>query len=515
MSGFQHDWATLTPSTLSSTNPAKVQNFVNGSWKDSKYYLEIPDPLHGGRFITVPNTSIAESYEYIEICKSIPRSGLHNPLKNVTRYRLYGQVCMKVAMNLHNAEIFEYFVQLIQKTAPKSRAQATGELTVVRTFFENFCGDQVRFLARGFNNPGDRDGQQSQGFRWPYGAVCVISPFNFPLEIPVLQMMGALFMGNMVTIKPDPKVAICLEQFLRMLLHCGLPPGDVSLINGTGEAIEHMIKEDSFKLTQFTGSSRIANHLSTLSKGKIKIEDSGFDWKILGPDVFDFDSVSKTSDQDAYEFSGQKCSAQSLLFVHKNWHQSGFIPKIEELASQRSLSDLTIVPILTWTNDRIQSHIDKLLSIPGSNLLFGGTPLTNHSIPADYGAYNPTAIQIPLEKIQENFELVTTELFGPLQIIAIYEDVEQVLSLIERIDNNLTAAVVSNDVNFIRKVLGRTINGTTYAGIRARTTGAPQNHWFGPCGDPRAAGIGTPEAIKLVWSGHREIIMDLMPIDYS
>ena len=52
------------------------------------------------------------------------------------------------------------------------------------------------------------------------------------------------------------------------------------------------------------------------------------------------------------------------------------------------------------------------------------------------------------------------------------------------------------------------MNGTTYTGRRARTTGAPQNHWFGPAGDPRGAGIGSPEAIKLVWSCHREIIED-------
>jgi 1-pyrroline-5-carboxylate dehydrogenase len=57
--------------------------------------------------------------------------------------------------------------------------------------------------------------------------------------------------------------------------------------------------------------------------------------------------------------------------------------------------------------------------------------------------------------------------------------------------NNLTAGIVSNDPIFLDKVLGQTINGVTYCGIRARTTGAPQNHWFGPCGDPRAAGIGT------------------------
>ena len=43
------------------------------------------------------------------------------------------------------------------------------------------------------------------------------------------------------------------------------------------------------------------------------------------------------------------------------------------------------------------------------------------------------------------------------------------------------------------QVLAHSVNGTTYTGIRGRTTGAPQNHWFGPCGDPRGAGIGTPE----------------------
>ena len=74
--------------------------------------------------------------------------------------------------------------------------------------------------------------------------------------------------------------------------------------------------------------------------------------------------------------------------------------------------------------------------------------------------------------------------------------------------HHLTAAVVSNDASFQKKILSRTVNGTTYTGRRARTTGAPQNHWFGPCGDIRGCGIGTSEAIKSVWSLHREIITD-------
>jgi hypothetical protein len=89
---------------------------------------------------------------------------------------------------------------------------------------------------------------------------------------------------------------------------------------------------------------------------------------------------------------------------------------------------------------------------------------------------------------------------------------QNVLDSLEGMHHHLTAAIVSKDINFIEHVLAHTVNGTTYAGIRARTTGAPQNHWFGPAGDPRGAGIGTPEAIRLVWSCHREVIYDHGPV---
>lgn len=92
------------------------------------------------------------------------------------------------------------------------------------------------------------------------------------------------------------------------------------------------------------------------------------------------------------------------------------------------------------------------------------------------------------------------------------DELDLVLEACERMNHHLTAAVVSNDVAFQNKVLGSTVNGTTYVGRRARTTGAPQNHWFGPAGDPRGAGIGTREAIQLVWSCHREIISDEGPL---
>ncbi len=259
----------------------------------------------------------------------------------------------------------------------------------------------------------------------------------------------------------------------------------------------------------------MAESLAETLHGKVRLEDAGFDWKVIGPDFDEewLDYVAWQSDEDAYNASGQKCSAQSALFVHDNWADQ-LVPKLKELAARRSLDDLTIGPVLTWTNKQIQEHIDAVLDVPGTKLLFGGAPLTGHNIPDCYGAYEPTAISVPLSEFDsDHFDLVAKELFGPFQVIVRYgdDDLDTVLSLLERMSHHLTAAVVSADILFQNKVLGATVNGTTYTGMRARTTGAPQNHWFGPSGDPRGAGIGTPEAIQVTWSAHREIISDQGP----
>jgi 1-pyrroline-5-carboxylate dehydrogenase len=93
-------------------------------------------------------------------------------------------------------------------TVPKSYAQASGEVKVTAAFLNNFAGDNVRRLAKSFGVSGDYAGQTSVGHRWPYGSVAIVTPFNFPLEIPVLQLMGALYMGNKPLLKPSEQVSV-------------------------------------------------------------------------------------------------------------------------------------------------------------------------------------------------------------------------------------------------------------------------------------------------------------------
>lgn len=505
-------WATVDPYTLSAAVPHTQQNLVKGQWVGSERYMDVVDPMNGEVFLKVPDTQPHELNDFIESARECPKSGLHNPLKNPERYVQYGELCHQAGHLLGHPDTLNFFAKLIARVMPKSYYQAWYETKVSADFLKNFGGDNPRFLAGGFSVSGDHTGQESRNYRWPYGPVALVAPFNFPLEIPCLQLMGALIMGNKPTVKVDSKVSLVMDQFLRLLTHCGMSPKDVDFINCDGPVMGQLIDQGPYRLTQFTGSSRTGELLAEQTHGKVRLEDAGFDWKIMGPDVLEEEFVAWTCDQDAYACTGQKCSAQSLLVVHKNWAQAGLYDKLAKLAKGRSLAKLTVGPVMTHTTEDMLSHIRRLLEIEGSKVLFGGKELSNHTIPKRYGALEPTAVFVPLKEFvkEEHFDICTKEIFGPFQVVTEYQDHELplVLEACERISHHLTAAVVSNDPRFQNKVLGSTVNGTTYAGIRARTTGAPQNHWFGPAGDPRGAGIGTPEAIKLVWSCHREIIKD-------
>ena len=164
------------------------------------------------------------------------------------------------------------------------------------------------------------------------------------------------------------------------------------------------------------------------------------------------------------------------------------------MATRRKLDDLTLGPILNWTDSQIDAHIIALTSVDGAKLLFGGRHLTNHSIPECYGTLDATAVQVPLEALaSEQFDLITTELFGPLQVLVKYDDskLDTLLGILEHMSQHLTAAVASNDPKFQDKVLGAILNGTTYCSMRANDRCAAES-----------------EVIVTTWNCHREIIMD-------
>lgn len=187
---FVPEWATLDPTAMTASEPARAFNLLNGAWHKSASTAHIPDPLNGEPFAHVPDTRAEEIGPFVASLRAVPKTGLHNPYHKPERYRLLGDVSARAGAEMRRPEVEEFFARAIARVSPKSRAQALGEVRISRIFLENFGGDQVRFLARSFAVSGDHGGQASAGHRFPFGPVAIVTPFNFPLEVRRVRGRG-------------------------------------------------------------------------------------------------------------------------------------------------------------------------------------------------------------------------------------------------------------------------------------------------------------------------------------
>ena len=137
-------WATADPATMSAATPAIGKNLCGGEWMEARSQHAVVDPMNGEAFVLVPDTQADEIGPFVQRLRECPRSGLHNPLKNVERYNMLGDVMAKGARELAKPEVNAYFAELIRRVVPKSKAQCVGEPTITRKWMENYCCDQAR-----------------------------------------------------------------------------------------------------------------------------------------------------------------------------------------------------------------------------------------------------------------------------------------------------------------------------------------------------------------------------------
>ena len=126
-SSFLPEWATADPRLMGTTEePYTVSNLVNGNWVKAKSTITIPHPMDcdAHPIFAIPDTTSEELGPFIESLKSVPKSGVHNPLKNPNRYVEYGEISRKVSVSLHSQHLVYFFVMKAQNRLDwKNRAK--------------------------------------------------------------------------------------------------------------------------------------------------------------------------------------------------------------------------------------------------------------------------------------------------------------------------------------------------------------------------------------------------------
>ncbi|MBT5856515.1 bifunctional proline dehydrogenase/L-glutamate gamma-semialdehyde dehydrogenase [bacterium] len=371
----------------------------------------------------------------------------------------------KMAMTLRNHR--KELIRLIQHTVHKSVLEADAEVSEAIDFLEYY---RRQYLTLS-NDPNLT--------LTPIGLTCVIPPWNFPCSIPVGGIAAALISGNPVLLKPAPEAA-SIGQYLVHLFHqAGVPQTALQCVTCKDEQATTIIKHPSVKQLVFTGSNDTAHCLQLLRPTMPIIAETGGKNTVIITEMSDWEQAIQYTIQSAFGFSGQKCSAASLMICEKNVYESPFfksllIDAVKSLDCGPS-SELhnKIVPLIGPPNERIQQLLQSLH--PKEEWLIRPSLLSETLL-------SPGLIW----NVQPGSNFFKTEVFGPILGICCADDLTHAIDIANRSSYGLTAGLHSLDEREQSKWQSQIQAGNLY--INRPSTGAIVNRQ--PFGGIKGSSLG-------------------------
>jgi acyl-CoA reductase-like NAD-dependent aldehyde dehydrogenase len=315
--------------------------------------------------------------------------------------------------------------------------------------------------------------------RMPLGVVSLITPWNFPLAIPIWKMAPALVYGNTIVLKPasaTPHVATLLAKMWEAI---DLPNGVFNLVTGSGAAVgDELVTNSKVAAISFTGSTRIGMSIASQAaqRGKrYQLEMGGKNPVIVLPDA-DLEQAAEITVSGAMKYSGQKCTATSRAIVVGNIMEE-FTNLVVEKTNALKIgpgadADSIIVPVIDQVSkDNITSMIARGVADGGSVLAGGGLPSGSLF---DNGTFvEPTIIN----NVAADAYVACEEIFGPVLSILPAGDAEDALNIANSVDYGLSAGIFTRDLNSVLDFADRIESGVVK--INGETAGLEPQVPFG------------------------------------
>lgn len=325
------------------------------------------------------------------------------------------------------------------------------------------------------------------------GFVYAISPFNFTSIAANLPAAAAL-MGNVVVWKPSDHQAYSAQVIVDLFKEAGLPDGVINVVYGDPVMIsDTILSSPDFSGLHFTGSTfvfkelwkQIGNNIHTYKTYPRIVGETGgkdFIWAHNSANPL---QIATAITRGAFEYQGQKCSAASRAYIPASiWNsvKEHLTNQVNELkmGSPEDTSNFVNAVIHEGSFDKIATYIDAAKKDNDAEVILGG----NYDKSVGY-FIEPTVI---LAK-SPTYATMTTELFGPVITIYIYEDEawEDSLKLVdESTEYALTGAIFSKDRYIVEKASKALENAAGNFYINDKPTGAVVGQQ--PFGGARASG---------------------------
>jgi 1-pyrroline-5-carboxylate dehydrogenase len=357
----------------------------------------------------------------------------------------------------------------------KTRLEALGEVEEAADLIRYYAktAEDNRFYDHPMDNLGDA-AVHTRSILRPHGVFAVISPFNFPMALAVGPSAAALMAGNTVVFKPASAAAMTAIAIKEVYRDAGVPDGVFNLVMGPGDTVgDELQTNPGIDGIVFTGSYEVGFELfrsfSSRWPRPCIVEMGGKNPAIVLKSA-DIEEAAEGILRSAFGFSGQKCSANSRVYVERPVHDAlvqSLVEKTEKLVVGDPLPRTAFTgPVID--ERAVIRHQQAVAEARRDGTVFtGGERLSDGDLARGFYV-EPTVVGLPA-----NHRLFQDELFAPFTAVAPVDSLDEALALANDSAYGLTAGVYSEDPAEVQRFLEEVHAGVLYVNRKAgATTGA-------------------------------------------
>jgi aldehyde dehydrogenase (NAD+) len=488
---------TATPSTVRTLN-----NFIGGEWRESAgRRVRDLNPADTTQVIAdAPASTAAEAAAACEAAAQAFEAWRATPAPK------RGQILYAAQRRMEERR--HELAEILTREEGKTLVESLGEIQRSINVIEFFAGESRRIT--GETIPSELPHNFCYTVKQPLGPVAVITPWNFPVAIPVWKIAPALVSGDTVVFKPASLTPMTAAMIVEIFQEAGLPPGVLNLVHGGGREVgDTIVRHPAIQAVSFTGSNDVGIGLygAAAARGiKCQCEMGGKNPIVILDDA-DLDLAVESAVQGAFGSTGQRCTATSRAVVVDRVANE-FVERLEARAARLVVGNgldaaTNVGPSVD--EKQMQTVLDyvEIGRREGARLLRGGSRLKDNGL--DRGYFVAPAI---FDSVEANMRIAQEEIFGPVLSVIRVGDNQSALTVANDTRFGLSASVYTSDVSAMFRFVDRLDAGIIH--VNSPTVGGEAHI---PFGGMKATGVGLREMGRVAIDFYTEL--KVVYVDYT
>jgi malonate-semialdehyde dehydrogenase (acetylating)/methylmalonate-semialdehyde dehydrogenase len=411
----------LNPSTV----VEELRHYIGGTEVAgrSNRFGDVFNPAHGSVKARVPFASEAEVSAAVEAAhKAFPAWAATPPLR---RARVMFK--FKELLDQHAGELAE----IITSEHGKVLSDAKGEVTRGIEVVEFACG--IPHLLKGEYTEQVGTGVDSYSVRQPLGVCAGITPFNFPVMVPMWMFPIAIACGNTFILKPserDPSASLLMAKLLK---EAGLPDGVFNVVHGDKTAVDALLNDARISAISFVGSTPIAEYIyrtGTATGKRVQALGGAKNHLVVMPDA-DLEQAVDALIGAAYGSAGERCMAISVAVAVGNVADK-LVEKLADRAKTLKIDtgmndEAEMGPLVTKVHlDKVGGYVDHGVKEGAKLVVDGrGVKVKNH----ENGFFIGGCL---FDNVKPEMKIYKEEIFGPVLSVVRVPDFETAIDLVNK-----------------------------------------------------------------------------------